>query len=206
MLVKDVRLCMHTLLKQEGFRRGPYGVLLRPIRSRYEMFVGLNTVTYSGGRVVGINPVMGLRDDVLEKFVTELTGHRAIVTLTISLGYLMPERRYIEWEFRTPDLAIANGLLDSIRRFGCPAMESLSSPEAVIEALRNRQMIDNQSRAYRLPAAYFVQGEKESAIQEVRSELAAIRERNDPAAKEYRLFAENLERKATPASEDSQLI
>ena len=142
MLVKDVLRCMESLLKEEGFHAGPHGVLLRPIRSGFQMFVGLNTATHRGDGVIGINPVVGLREDAVENRVTELTGHRSIVTLSISLGYLMPERRY------------------SIRTFGYPELRSLASREAVVAALKEGRMTINPNRAYRLPVAYLLQGRK----------------------------------------------
>ena len=198
MLVKDVLRCIENPLKAQGFRRGRHGVLLRPIRLGFETFIGLNTATHRGDGMVGINPVMGLRDDEVENVVRELTGHPSIVTLTVSLGYLMPERKYIEWTFSTAEQETADELLHGIRTYGCPAMESLASREAVIEALKNRQggRVTSLNRQYSLPVAYLLQGERDSALAEIHDELASMSERTDEAAKFYRLFAQKFERKA----------
>jgi hypothetical protein len=168
---------------------------LRPIRPGFHTFIGLNTATHRGDGLVGINPIIGLRDDAVENLLTELTGYPGIVTLSMSLGYLMPEQRYIEWVFSTANPATVQQLLDSIRTFGYVAVELLASREAVSQALKDRRMTDNQSRAYRLPIAYLLQGEKDSAIRELRCELDSISVRTDEAANHYRLFAQNLERR-----------
>ena len=195
MLVKDVLRSIENPLKAQGFRRGPYGVLLRPIRAGFETFIGLNTATHRGDGLVGINPVMGLRDEEVENLVSELTGNPSISTLTISLGYLMPERKYIEWTFRTANQVTADELLDCIRTYGCPAMESLASREAVINALKNRQMTNTLNRPFSLPVAYLLHGERDSAMREIRDELDSMGERTDEAAKYYRLFAQKLGRR-----------
>jgi hypothetical protein len=203
MLTKDVLRCIVNPLKAQGFRRGRHGVLLRPIRSGFETFIGLNTATHRGDGLVGINPVMGLRDDEVEHLVTELTGHPSIVTLTVSLGYLMPERRYIEWTFGAPKQETADELLYCIRTYGCPAMESLASREAVIDAFKERQNRGPTSlyRQYSLPVAYLLHGDRDSALREIRDELASMSGRTDEAAKLYRLFAQKFERTAEVRSE-----
>jgi len=200
MLFKEVLRCVKGLLKEDGFHSGVHGILLRPIRPGFEMFLGLNTATHRGDGLVRINPVVGLRYDAVENLLTELTGHRWTgATFHISLGYLMPERRYIEWEFGTADPTIAMALRDSIRTFGYPAVQSLAYPEAVIETLKKKRekLFTTLFREYELPVAYLLQGRKDLAIQELHCELDSIRERTDPAAMEYRLFAEKLESRAT---------
>jgi hypothetical protein len=202
MLVKEVLRCVTSLLKEDGFHRGVYGVLLRPVCPGFEMSVGLNTATHRDDGLVGINPVVGMRQDAVENLVSELTGHRSVATLSTSLGYLMPERRYIEWAFGTADLSIAMSLRDSLRMFGYPAMESLSSSDAIIESLQKCRMTLNEDRRYRLPAAYLLQGKKDIAIQELHRELENIGERTVLAAAEFRRFAEKLEKKANAGEWD----
>ena len=201
MLAKDVLRCVQNLLKEDGFRSSADGILLRPIRPGFETFVGLNAAIHRVDGLVGINPVVGVRDDAVENLLTELTGNRGTTTLSISLGYLMPEQRYIEWKFGTADTDIAKSLLHSIRTFGFPAVESLASPEAIIESLKTRRMTIDQNRAYRLPVAYLLRGKKKLAIQELHCELDSVGDRADTAAKDYRRFAYRLENRAKAAEE-----
>jgi hypothetical protein len=197
--VKDVLRSVKSFLKEDGFYTSIHGVLLRPICPGFEMFVGLNTATHRGDGVIGINPVVGLRDSAVENLIAELAGHRGSVTLSISLGYLMPERRYVEWEFGTADPVLAASLRDNIRMFGYPLIESLASRGAVADALKDNRMTFNESRAYRLPVVYFLQGKKDLLIQDLRNQLDAMHDRTDMAAMEYRIFAERLESKVRNA-------
>jgi hypothetical protein len=197
MIFKEVLRSITNALKAEGFRTSR-GILLRPICPGFETFVGLNTATHRGDGFNGINPVIGLRDVAIEDLLTELhpvPGQHSGPTLSTSLGYLTPERKYIEWLFGESESAAADQLLASIRKYGYPAMESLASHGTVLEALEKDQMTYNISRAYRLPVGLLIEGKKDSAIEVVHREMISIGDRNDEAAEQYRAFAESLERR-----------
>jgi hypothetical protein len=200
MTARDALRRIVNLLKEQGFH-GSRGVLLRPIRPGFEMFVGLNTATDRGDGLIGINPVIGLRDDAVERLLAELQPERGretnvTPTLSVSLGYLMPERKYIEWLFAASASTAPEQLVESIDRCGRPAMELLASHEAVVAVLEDKRRAYNMIyRPYRLPTAYLLLGDKESAIRTVREEVTSICGRRDEAAELYRVFAENLERR-----------
>jgi len=78
-------------------------------------------------------------------------------------------------------------------------IESLASRGAVADALKDNRMTFNESRAYRLPVVYFLQGKKDLLIQDLRNQLDAMHDRTDMAAMEYRIFAERLESKVRNA-------
>jgi hypothetical protein len=117
---------------------------------------------------------------------------------------LAESTRYIEWTFGAPKEETADELLNCIRTYGCPAMESLASREAVIDALKERQNRGPTSlfyRHYKLPVAYLLHGDRDSALREIHDELVSMSERTDEEAKFYRLFCQKFEGRAEVRSE-----
>lgn len=89
-----------------------------------------------------MNPVIGVLQQAVERLISELRGEKyheyLPPTVSTPLGYVMPERRYITWEFGGQHGMTAEpGLVAALMDYGMPFMRSLISLEATLEAINN---------------------------------------------------------------------
>jgi hypothetical protein len=59
-------------------------------------WIGLGIATRRGDKRIGISPTVGVRSEKVEALVEKYWG-RPAPTISISLGYVMPQLRYLEW-------------------------------------------------------------------------------------------------------------
>jgi len=162
-------------------------------------WVGLNfTKSRSDGRV-GINPIVGVRNESVESLVERLSnqaGARPAATLSISLGYLMPEKRYLEWLFEPEPtfdyVSEAKKVATAIEVYGLPFMKTNATLGAVIENLEHLRFSFKESAVYRLPVAYLLAGKPDLVAKYVSGQLEALGARQDDAALQYRVFGTAL--------------
>lgn len=159
--------------------------------------VNLNIAT-NRGEYVGVNPIVGVRYRPIEDKVEEWSGEKALTvvgtTITTPLGYVTPNQTYMEWSFRpgTDTAAEIAQIMRSIQDYGLPFMMKHSTLAAVTKALEEGHFTYNDSRRYRLPVAYLLQGKSQLAVQMVNEELSRLETRVDGAAQDYRKFAERF--------------
>ena len=98
---------------------------------------------------IGVNPVVGLAFDPVENFIKKIIPEHREGTFRSSIGYLMPERRYLEWviSLHSPNdvEAKAKEIVTAVALYGLPFMNQFSSLEAVIEAQEQFQFTDRAS-------------------------------------------------------------
>ena len=92
-------------------------------RSYLRIGVYLLALTLVGDRgetIFFVNPILGVSYIEPDRIFTRLTGQTTIETrLLASIGYVMPENDYIEWDYYTgcnPDTITAN-LMGAIKTF-----------------------------------------------------------------------------------------
>ncbi len=165
-----------------------------PLRDGFSGWLALNTIMGRSDDLVGINPIVGLvSEDVealLHKFDT-CAREGPAPTISISLGYLMPEKRYLEWLFGlrpAPEPEVQN-LIGAVRAFGMPFIESKASLPLLAADLEALRFTFKESAIYRLPIAYLLLRNSNQARQYVQQQLNALGERADDAANQYRRFA-----------------
>jgi hypothetical protein len=170
-------------------------------------WVGLNLTKNRSDGTVGINPIVGVRNESVESLVERLSnqaGARPAPTLSISLGYLMPEKRYLEWLFEPEPtfdyVSEAKKVATAIQKYGLPFMKANATLGVVIENLEHLRFSFKESAVYRLPAAYVLEGKPDLAAKYVTGQLEALGARQDDVALQYRafgkaLFQEVIERK-----------
>ncbi len=162
-------------------------------------WIGLNlTKSRSDGRV-GINPIVGVRNEPVEALVERLSNQavaRPAATLSISLGYLMPEKRYLEWLFVAEPtfdyVSEAKKVAMAIEVYGLPFMKANATLGAVIENLEHLRFSFKESAVYRLPVAYLLAGKPHQVAKYVNGQLEALGARQDDAAVQYRAFGTAL--------------
>ena len=171
---------------------------LWPVAKGFLGWLSLNVILARADGAVGLNPIVGVVSEEIEAILRSTSGWpQPAPTISVSLGYLTPEKRYIEWVF-SPDATAAleveaERVVEYMRRYAIPFIESNASLPTVIANLEEIGPTSyKESAVYRLPAAYFVQGDTERARRCIQKELAAIGPRTDKAANDYRLFAAQL--------------
>jgi hypothetical protein len=185
------------LLAQRGFRKRAGGIFTTELANGALGWVGLNSASrhYPAGSVE-INPVVGIRNQEVERVVAEVRGERfheyVPPTLSTPLGYLFPEARYRSWIFGADDsLTAATEMVEAIADYGVPFMQRLSSLPELCRGLEKSSGLEHQL-VYRRPVARMLLGELVKAREVLDQSLAALGDRRDPAAEELRRFGEAL--------------
>ena len=156
-----------------------------PFGDGFSGFVGLNFIMYEAGRSIGLNPIVGLISEPVEKLLIELAQEEfkaPCPSLTSSIGYLMPARRYIQWNFDIDadletHLKQVRELAAKIQHFGFPMMEENRSLSAIISALERHEHSSIQHAVYHLPIAYMLSKRLEAAESYLSRQLEEMRER-----------------------------
>ena len=183
-------------LSSSGFlKKGD--VFRLPFGDGFSGFVDLNFIMFEATRSVGLNLIVGLISEPVEKLLIELAPEEfkaPCPSLTSSIGYLMPEHRYIQWNFGIDadldsHLMQIRELAAKIQHFGLPMMEENRSLSAIISALERCDHSSIQRAVYHLPVAYILAKRSEVAESYLSRQLEEMRGRTDSAAHSYRLFA-----------------
>jgi hypothetical protein len=163
-------------------------------------WIALNISSHLPHERVGISPMVGVRyspiEEKLEELVTDWIPGGA--TLSISVGYLSPERRFLEWVFDPEfdnDTEISR-MVSAVREYGLPFMKAHRPLSSIVDALEQNQFTNKETRRYRLPIAYQLAGRGDEARRFIDEQLEELRDRTDAAAVQYRRFAQAL---LTPA-------
>jgi hypothetical protein len=167
-------------------------------------WIGLNVAVGRSDEQIGVNPVIGVRSEQIEGLLKQLGGEvrgRLAVTISTAVGYLMPEKRFLEWLFdQSPSsdhASEAKRIALAIEIYGIPFMRGTASLEALIDNLEHLRFSFKESAMYRLPVAYLLVNKLDSAVSYVNDQLRAMAGRQDGAALRYAEFARALLAKAT---------
>jgi len=158
-------------------------------------WVGLNRGHSAGA--VEINPVMGVRHQVVEQRVAEALGekfHQYIPpTVSSPLGYLMGGR-YKAWFVAAVDDAqsVAAEIAGVVEQVGLPFMRSNMGLNRLVESIQGGLTASREQGATRLPVALSAAGECAGARQVIETELDRLAGRDDPAANRFRQFAQGF--------------
>jgi hypothetical protein len=197
---KDLNKAVLTLVQEQlatlGFRKRKQQILSLPVSEDVVGFIGLNIAT--GGRgpgVLEINPVVGVRNQRVERLVAELVGEPFNelnpFSVGANVGYLSPESKYKPFIF-TDAAAIqgpAGQLVGAVRMYGLPFINANAPLPAILETMRTRGFAIDYVAAYRIPVALHLLGKRAEADAFVSDELAKLGARTDPAAQRFRAFA-----------------
>ena len=144
-----------------------------------------------------LNPVVGVRHQDVEKVVADLRGDKfhgyLPPTVSSPLRYLMPADERCDWVVvgSVDDVVVADDLATAVERYGFEFMRAAGDLAGLIAALRVGHGHGHQN-AYRLPVALRLARGFEEEAGTVERELESLSDRSDPAAEEFRRFAERL--------------
>jgi hypothetical protein len=172
-----------------------------PLTNECLGWVGLNRAIKSQKGLLEINPVIGVRYQPLEKLLSDLIGeefHSYLPpTVSVHLGYLMPQERYTPWLFRTgeSDSETMSSMLTAISRFGLKFMHENASLDHLCRTLASSKIGIPEQVNYRLPLAHLLSGQVSKAEHSLQAKLQEMGNRSDAQAEKYRAFALRLAEK-----------
>jgi hypothetical protein len=176
-----------------GFRKRSGRIFTIPVSDGMMGWVGLATSV--GGRPKGqrgVSPTVGLRHHEVERIVAELLGEKFAPdqpTVSHPLGYLMPERSNIQWEFgRADDQSEARSMVGAIRAYGLPFIWDHADLDRLCALIDTGIGFEHQLQFSR-PVANWLAGRQARAIELVDATLIDQGSRTDPAAVQFRDFA-----------------
>jgi hypothetical protein len=167
-------------------------IFVRPLGGDGFGWVALDIATHLPHGRVGISPIVGVVYRPIEDLVKRLSSSWPSygATLSTAVGYLTPERRFLEWVF-DPTMDVSDEMakiMRAVEYYGLPFMEEHASLRSIINELQAKRFTINDTRRYRLPAAYLLAGRKEEALRFIEQELEGLRERTDDAAAQFREY------------------
>lgn len=195
-LLKKIEGSLESLLGAEGFKKRSGEVFTVELAEGFVGWLGLNRAKHPRG--LELNPVVGVRCQELEGLLSTLLGERlhkyVPPTVSISLGYLMPEQQYRCWVLQE-DTVISSGadMVAAIVRYGVPFMESACGLSKIGELLESPRFSNAENAMYRRPLIKWLMGDREGALQVCASCSRQFDERSDLAAEHFMQFARGLE-------------
>ena len=201
---KTVVTLVQEKLGSLGFQKRKYGIMVMAVSEDVIGLVGLNTAHGRGPGILEINPVVGVRNQRVERLVADLLGRPYDevnpYSAGVHVGYLSPESRYHPYVFEqsAPVDDLANELVDAIRKYGLPFFRSNVTLPALLETMRRRGIAI--VTVYRIPVVLHLLGRSAEANTFLSEELAKIGAQTDPASEQLRRFADRFkEWSRTPA-------
>lgn len=188
-------------LEARGFKKRSGEIFTIELAEGFVGWLGLNRAKHPQG--IELNPVVGVRCQELEALlamVLKEQPHKYVPpTVSISLGYLMPQQQYRSWVFRENTIIdSAADMTGAIVRYGIPFMESTASLVEVRTLLDSPRFSSADQANYRRPLVQWLLGDQEAALQACAACCCQLGQRTDPAAEHFRQFARSLESLANP--------
>jgi len=179
-------------LEAIGFRKRSGRIFTLELGPDVLGWLGMNTASrHQAAGSVEVNPVVGVRHQVVERLVAELRREKFHLyqppTVCTPLGYEMPEGRYRAWILtRDPDPAPGASLVGAVTRHGLPFMRRLAGMESLCAAAEQGLGFNLE---YRLPVVRLLLGRAREAQAALDEDIARLGAREDVAAAQLRAFA-----------------
>lgn len=185
-------------LEHVGFRKRAGAIFTLELAAEVTGWLGLNHASrHRPTGQVEVNPVVGVRHQAVEQLIAELREDKSqeytAPTVSTPIGYVMPEHRYMSWEFGGQHGTVAGSdLIAAIRNYGIPFMRSLTSLPALFDAV-NKGF--SQCPEYHVPTLLEIMGRHDDAMIAMTRAIQELGDREDPAARQLRHFAVAFERR-----------
>lgn len=183
-------------LRDLGFHRHASRIHTLDVASEKLGWLGLNAAsrTRPPGEIM-LHPVVGVRDQVIERNVAEGRGepfhHYLPPTVSVPLRSLRPTGTAREWILgrgQGSDTAVVDDLTDCLVRYAMPYYAQQSQPREMVATLE-AMWANWQDAAYRWPIALWMVGEPRAAAEALDQVVASLGRRDDYAAREMREYA-----------------
>jgi len=161
-------------------------------------WIGLNTATRHLKRALEVNPVVGVRQQRIERLVAELFGEvfdKLIPpTFAGNIGYLSPDHSYLSFTFSQSSLnqEVGERLCEAVKAYGLPFMKSAANLRDLVSKMQTMKFGITDQLAEGIPVGLWLLGDAKQAAVFLEAKPATIDARSDPAALRYRKFAMKL--------------
>ncbi len=197
-LIKEIMKYVQDALGEHRYRKRVEQIYTIDLSDEFLGWLGLNRAIERGDGALALNPVVGVRYQTMERTLAEITGEKfhAYIppTVSVNVGYLMPENSYRSWRFEEGGLN-KQKVLDMVaivEKVGRPFMSTMADLESLTEALEAKRYSLPDVRRYHLPVIYYLKGESDLAHSYLTSHEEELGDRDDLAAQAYRDFAEKM--------------
>lgn len=195
-LKKSALAACWRALGELGFRR-VRGSLVRVGEGDAEGLVGLVVGTRKLPSTLLISPIVGVRfgrlDEAMRLLLDDLPK-AAFSMVSTPLGYLMPAKSYIEWEFAHggDHKKSAAEISHAVSIYGLPYIEEHSNWERFSRDVETQGFLPDVDRLRTAPIVMAINGEGGRALDFVQREVNSRAERDDVYSISYRSFARKL--------------
>jgi hypothetical protein len=182
-------------LSEGGFQQRQPGVFTKEIAPDVLGWVGIESTGKKADGLVYLNPIVGVRHQLLEAKWARLIGEKPHPflqpTLRTNAGLLGPRREHKEWGFEEgrDNTSIIARLARFVLSTGLQFMKETASIGKILE---RAQMMEPQTQLFRIPLLHWLAGDEEQVRITLRAELAQTRRRKDKTIEQYRGFAKKL--------------
>lgn len=195
---KDIVLeKMHNELLAVGMKKKK-GVYIKDINDETLGWLGLNRMVRRKGTYIEINPVIGVRNHHIETLTDEICHQipqkYLYATISIPLGYLMPQHDYLPLEFNSDSEIepVISEFSQNLREYGFPFFEKHSTLAQMRHGLENTLFYLPLDTEYRLAVCYYLLEEYQRASEYLQHELDKLKNETYEAADDFRAFADGL--------------
>lgn len=195
---KDVVKLIHAHLAEFGFQKRDAGIATLKLSDEAFGWIGLNKAVFPREGSMTINPVVGVRNQRIEKLEAELCGgpfsDYVPPTLAGNIGYIAPEDNYHTFAFSSEKIeTIVDELVGYVAKHGVPFMKKNADLATLVKSMQTPTLrLGNSDLTYRLPAGLFLLGRFDEAQAILKRELEKIAGRTDAATLRYQKFAAGL--------------
>jgi hypothetical protein len=196
--IAEVVAACRDRLGAAGFKKRSGEIFTVDVADDVLGWLGLNRAVGRSDGLLEINPVVGVRHQVIERALAELKGEKFHAylppTVSVHVGYLMPEKRYQPWLFDDRTVPeTAESMVHAVETYGIPFMSENASLQSVAELMAAGGIGMREQLSYRVPIAYRLLGDDGRAQEALIAALRDLGDRRDVAAERFRAFAERFE-------------
>jgi hypothetical protein len=194
--LKAFNASLVPLLEAEGFKKRSGEIFTRQFAEGFIGWVGFNRARYQDS--FELNPVVGVRCQEVEKLLSiilKAKPHSYIPpTVSISIGYLMPDPQFRTWRIRENNLTgLDVDIVAAIVQHAVPFMTSACTLQDVERLLDTPKFTIAEYAAYRRPLVKWLLGDHDGARCACAAYLLEIDARRDLAAENFRQFTRDFE-------------
>lgn len=175
---KSIERSISEGIKGLGFKKKKY-FYYKLIRPNIYATIGVSSFSALHVKCRAYSIQIGILYEDVEKIAYELTGINELAmmrpTMSMDIGYLMPENRFKEWEFsyEFSNEQEFSEMFKAIETYGNAYWEKYSNFDNFFHAFYIRERgIQNDTRDRYLPILYYIRGEKDKGLEVIEEAIA----------------------------------